>query len=56
MKKSITKSKDELKSIIEKISSDNAAVGIDARYTHAIIIDYLEDISRRLEALEKGKR
>jgi len=56
MKTSIHKSKDELKSIIEVIGSDNAAVGIDAPYTHGIIIDYLEDISRRLETLEKKLR
>lgn len=47
-----SKSKKDLNSIIEKISSDSA-VGIDAQYTHAIIIDYLQDISRRLDAIEK---
>lgn len=47
------KSKDQLHEIIKKIHSENSAVGIDAQYTHAIIIDYLREISGRLEAIEK---
>jgi len=49
----IIKSKEQLKSIINKISSENSAVGIDAQYTHAVIIDYLQQINKRLDALEK---
>ena len=50
----LSKSKDQLTSIIEKINSENSAVGIDAPYTHAIIIDYLQQISQRLDALEEA--
>lgn len=49
----LNRTKDEYSSIIEKISSQNSAVGIDAQYTHAIIIEYLQQITERLEALEK---
>ena len=49
----ITKTKEELSQIIDKISSEKSAVGIDAQYTHAIIINYLENITTRLDALEK---
>ena len=44
--------KDELKKIAEKISQTDSPVGIDARYTHAIIITYLQRISERLDRLE----
>lgn len=50
----LTKSKEEFSRIIEKIGSENSAVGIDAPYTHAIIIDYLQQINDRLNALEKA--
>jgi len=52
----LTKSKEQYASVIEKIKSENSAVGIDAQYTHAIIIDYLQQIIRRLNALEEGMR
>jgi len=38
--------------IIERISVKDSPVGIDAQYTHAIIITYLQRISERLDALE----
>ena len=44
--------KDALKNIMEKISQADSPVGIDARYTHAIIIAYLGQISERLDKLE----
>lgn len=47
MKKDIS----EFKNIIEKIGTDSN-VGIDTKLTHAIIIDYLEQISKRIEAIE----
>ena len=47
------KSKEEFSSIIKTIKSDQSTVGIDAQYTHAIIIDYLERITQRLKALEE---
>ena len=44
--------RDEFKNIIEKISLADSPVGIDAKYTHAIIIAYLRRISDRLDGLE----
>ncbi len=49
---SLYKSKEEYKDVIEKISLPNSPVGIDAQYTHAIIIDYLRTITQRLDQLE----
>ena len=45
-------SRDDYAELIEKISIADSPVGIDAQYTHAIIIAYLQQISRRLEAIE----
>jgi hypothetical protein len=45
--------KDDFKEIIDRISLPDSPVGIDAQYTHAIIITYLQNISQRLERLEK---
>jgi len=50
---SLEKSKQELAPIMESINSKDSPVGIDAQYTHAVIIDYLRQISKRLDALEK---
>ncbi len=49
----IERSKEEYKDIVQRISLRDSPVGIDAQYTHAIIITYLQQISRRLERLEK---
>ena len=49
----LEKSKEEYASVIKKIESEKSAVGIDAQYTHAIIIDYLQQITQRLDALEE---
>ena len=49
----LAKTKEQFNSIIDIISSENSAVGIDAQYTHAIIIEYLQEITKRLDALEK---
>lgn len=49
----LAKSKQEYAAIIGKIQSEKSAVGIDAQYTHAIIITYLQQITRRLDALEE---
>lgn len=51
-KKPLEKTKEEYTELIEKISLPNSPVGIDAQYTHAIVIDYLRQISERLEKLE----
>ena len=45
-------SKEEYAELIEKISAEGSPVGIDAQYTHAIIIEYLRQISERLDRLE----
>ena len=50
----IKKTKEEYQDIINKISMASSAVGIDAQYTHAIIITYLQQISQRLDRLEKA--
>ena len=44
--------KDELEDIMAQITLADSPVGIDARYTHAIIITYLQRISERLDKLE----
>ena len=54
IKNPIQRSKEEYKEIIDKISTPNSPVGIDAQYTHAIIITFLQDISHRLDKLEKA--
>ena len=48
----LSKPKGEYSDIIERISVADSPVGIDAQYTHAIIITYLRQISERLEAVE----
>jgi len=49
----MTKKKDDYADIIEHISLPESPVGIDAKLTHAIIIDYLQQISGRLEKIEE---
>ncbi len=44
--------RDALENIMGKISLADSPVGIDAKYTHAIIIAYLRHISERLDKLE----
>lgn len=48
----LTKSKQDFDELISKLSSPDSPVGIDAKYTHAVIIDYLQQISARLETVE----
>ena len=45
------KQKDDLQEIIEKIASADSPVGMDAVYVHALIIDKLTEIEKRLDAL-----
>jgi len=49
--KPLDKPKSDYLDIIDRIKSDSA-VGIDAQFTHAIIIEYLKQISNRLEKIE----
>ncbi len=51
MTEPLKREKQEFADLIERIASDSP-VGIDAQYTHAIIIEYLRDISGRLERIE----
>ncbi len=44
--------RDAFDDIIEKINLADSPVGIEARYTHAVIIAYLRRISERLDQLE----
>ena len=46
------KAKEELQPIIDEIVSEASPVGMDAVYVHALILDKLNAIERRLEALE----
>ncbi len=48
----LSKTLEDYKDLIERISLPDSPVGIDAKLTHAIIIDYLRQISTRLDALE----
>jgi hypothetical protein len=38
--------------LIQRISLRDSPVGIDAQYTHAIIIRYLQQIASRLDKIE----
>lgn len=53
VKSPLEKSKEELQNVIDKISLPNSPVGIDAQYTHAIILDYLRQIDARVKQLEE---
>jgi hypothetical protein len=46
------KPRENFDELIEQISSPDSPVGIDAKYTHAIIIDYLRQIAHRLDSIE----
>ena len=48
------KAKAELAEIIKRIASENSPVGMDAVYVHALILDKLMEIEKRLECLEKS--
>ena len=43
----------EYAELIQQLSSPDSPVGIDARYTHSVIIEYLRQITERLEAIEE---
>jgi hypothetical protein len=48
----LTTPKEQYRDIVERISLPDSPVGIDAQYTHAIIITYLRQISERLANIE----
>ncbi len=49
----LSKPKASYDELIAKISLPDSPVGIDAKYTHAIIIDYLQQIMARLDEIER---
>lgn len=50
----LEKSKVDYAELIKKIGAADSPVGIDAVYTHAVIIEYLRQISDRLDKLEEA--
>ena len=44
--------KEDYSDVVARISLTDSPVGIDAQYTHAIIITYLRQISDRLNKIE----
>lgn len=48
----LSRPKSEFATIIEQISLPDSPVGIDAQYTHALILAYLQQISERLDRIE----
>jgi hypothetical protein len=48
----LTTPKSDYSEIIDRITLPDSPVGIDAQYTHAIIIEYLRQITARLERIE----
>jgi hypothetical protein len=49
----LLKSKEDYADIIEKIKAESS-VGIDAQFTHAIIINYLQQLTQRIEKIEEA--
>ena len=52
----MSKTKDDYADIIGHISLPESPVGIDAQFTHAIIIAFLKQISTRLDDIESQLR
>jgi hypothetical protein len=52
----MSKSKTDYAPTINHISLPDSPVGIDAQLTHAIIIDYLQRITDRLDKIESQIR
>jgi hypothetical protein len=50
--KPLEKTKNEYTHIISRIKADSS-VGIDAQYTHAVIIEYLDQLTKRVERIEQ---
>ena len=48
----MSKTKDDYADIIGHINHPDSPVGIDAQFTHAIIITYLQQVSNRLDGIE----
>ena len=52
----MSKTKDDYADLIDHISLPESPVGIDAQFTHAIIIAFLKQISNRLDDIESQLR
>ncbi len=52
----MSKTKDDYADIIGHISLPESPVGIDAQFTHAIIIAFLKQIAKRLDDIESQLR
>jgi len=52
----LSKEKNDYQQTIEKIANLDSAIGIDAQYTHAIIIDYLQILIKKIDKLEEELR
>lgn len=48
----LAKPREAFDELIDRLSSPDSPVGIDAKYTHAVIIDYLRQISERVAKIE----
>ena len=48
----LSKTKADYAELIERLNSADSPVGIDAQLTHAIIIDFLQQIDQRLQRIE----
>ena len=48
----IKKTKEDYTEIIKKIAA-NTSVGIDPQLTHSIIIDYLQQLTEKVENIER---
>lgn len=48
------KPKAELQDVIDQIASADSPVGMDAVYVHALILDKLEKLEKRLAVLEEA--
>lgn len=49
----LDKPKESFDSLIAQLSSPDSPVGIDAKYTHAVIIDFLRQIAAKVDDLEQ---
>jgi hypothetical protein len=49
----LQRTREDYASLIDHITLPDSPVGIDAKLTHAIIIDYLQQISARLDKIEQ---
>ena len=49
----LTKPRESFESLIAQLSSPDSPVGIDAKYTHAVIIDFLRQIASRIDDIER---